>query len=154
MNKMTAHETEWKLKETFSRWGLPKTIVSDNGRQFVSEELSKFFTKNCIKYITSPPGNPGSNGQSENAVKSFKKNVTARLKDKRNQGKEVDEIVLEYLFASRTTKHITTEETPANLMMGRESRTRLSMIRENKAVEERNTVEQRIEEKQQTKTKS
>ena len=38
-----AYHTIHKLSELFSRWGIPKQIVSDNGPPFSSTELSIFF---------------------------------------------------------------------------------------------------------------
>ncbi|KAL4143418.1 hypothetical protein QTP88_005749 [Uroleucon formosanum] len=73
VSKADTHNTIEKLKEIFSRYGLPDTIVTDNGTPFTSEELSEFCELNSIKHLTSSPHwHPSSNGAAENAVKSFK----------------------------------------------------------------------------------
>ncbi|XP_067945058.1 uncharacterized protein [Watersipora subatra] len=38
--------------------GLPRTIVTDNGTQFVSNEVDQFCTMHDIKHITSPAFHP------------------------------------------------------------------------------------------------
>jgi len=42
LSKADSHNTIQKLKETFSRYGLPDTIVTDNGTPFTSAEFSEF----------------------------------------------------------------------------------------------------------------
>ena len=58
--------------EWFARFGLPDVIISDNGRQFISDALLTFCKKNGIDVRTSSPYHPATNGAAENAVKSFK----------------------------------------------------------------------------------
>lgn len=127
---MTSKETEEKVKEACARFGLPKTMVSDNGTQFTASNMQKFFKRNGIRHITSPPGHPQSNGLAENAVKTFKNNVKSRLADPQNKDKTLNMIILEFLFSYRTTKHISTQETPAYLMLNRNIRTRMDILRE------------------------
>lgn len=40
--------------------------------QLVSNEMQTFLKNNGIKHITSPVGNPATNGQAENGVKTVK----------------------------------------------------------------------------------
>ena len=39
-----------ELRTTFARFGLPETIVTDNGTCFVSSEFEEFFQKNGIRH--------------------------------------------------------------------------------------------------------
>jgi len=52
----------------FSRNGIPTTIVSDNGRQFVSREFQQFCEANGIRHATSSAYHPRSNGEAERDV--------------------------------------------------------------------------------------
>ena len=40
-----------ELRETFARYGLPEQLISDNGPQFVSEELETFLRVNGNTYV-------------------------------------------------------------------------------------------------------
>ena len=44
-----------ELHVLFAQFGLPDTIVSDNGSRLVSAEFKSFLNKNGIKQITSAP---------------------------------------------------------------------------------------------------
>ena len=61
-----------KLRMLFAQFGLPETIVSDNGLGFVSEEFESFMHSNGIKHITTAPYYPSSNGLAEQAVQVLK----------------------------------------------------------------------------------
>ena len=62
-----------KIKAHFARYGIPDTVVSDNGPQFLSEEFQNFAKKWGFKHVTSSPYYPQSNGLAENAVKTVKR---------------------------------------------------------------------------------
>ncbi|XP_031343921.1 uncharacterized protein K02A2.6-like [Photinus pyralis] len=65
MKNITSENTVDKLREIFSRWGLPKIVVTDNGRSFVSECFKHFLYMNGIQHITPPPYHPATNGLAE-----------------------------------------------------------------------------------------
>ena len=64
------------LRNTFSNFGLPDIVVSDNASYFVSEEMEVFLRKNGIKHMTPAPYYPSSNGLAERAVKTFKEGLS------------------------------------------------------------------------------
>ena len=69
MSKINSEDTVNNLRDFCSRFGLTKKIVSDNGRQLVSEEFENVCKMNKIKHVTSAPYHPTSNGAAEDAVK-------------------------------------------------------------------------------------
>lgn len=82
--KSDTENTLIKLREVFSRFGLPNTIVLGNGAPFTSSEFSSFCQYNGIKHLTSPPYHLASNGAAENAVKLFKLGFKKILSDNKN----------------------------------------------------------------------
>lgn len=49
MRKITAEETIKRLRVVFARFGRPNTIIADNGRQLISEELKNYCHENGIE---------------------------------------------------------------------------------------------------------
>ena len=60
------------LRPVFAQFGIPETIVSDNGSCFISEDFQQFLKSNGIKQITSAPYHPSTNGLAEKAVQIVK----------------------------------------------------------------------------------
>lgn len=125
--EMTSEFTICKLRETFCRFGLVDYIVSDNGRQFTSDDFAQFTKANNISHIFTAPGHPATNGQAENFVKTLKKAIQANLKDVKPD--KFDIILNRFLIDYRTTRHCTTGDSPAKLMFGREIKTRFSALK-------------------------
>ena len=63
------------LKQTFSRHGISKELVSDNGSQYKSKTFREFIREWNVKHTTSSPRYPKSNGFSESMVKSVKRTI-------------------------------------------------------------------------------
>lgn len=130
MGTTTAEKTVERLREMFARFGLPKTLVSDNGPPFAARYLEIFLKKNGIKHTTSPPFHPMSNGAAENSVKHFKRKMKAALNDPNNRGVPLSTLVQRFLLTNRNTPHATTGRNPAELMMNRKLRTRITLLAE------------------------
>lgn len=117
-----------KFRDCFARYGLPKVLVTDNGSQFVSEEMSEFLSMNGIQHKTSAPFHPATNGQAENCVKSFKIGIQKLLRDRQNNCLSLETLVSRYLFSYRNSVHCSTGITPSQLMFQRKVRTRLDLL--------------------------
>ena len=61
------------FEQQFSRYGIPDTVLTDNGPQFSSREFAAFVRDWDFNHITSSPYHPQSNGKAESAVKIAKK---------------------------------------------------------------------------------
>ena len=72
----TSKVTMEYLRELFARFGLPQTVVTDNGSCFTSTEFMK---KNGIEHITTSPYHPSSNGMAERTVQLVKKGLGSRI---------------------------------------------------------------------------
>ena len=125
--EITTNFTIGKLRETFARFRLVDTLVSDNGRQFTSHEFQKFLAVNGIKHILTAPGHPSTNGQAENFVKTFKKSILANLDE--NQDVNLDQVLCRFLIDYRSMTHCSTGESPAKIFFGRKLKTRFSNLK-------------------------
>lgn len=125
MTSTTTNATLSVLREVFSRHGLPTILVSDNGPQLTSEEFENFCQRNGIIHKTSAVHKPASNGQAERVVQIIKS--AAKQADLRKVNFET--MLSKHLLVYRVTKHPTTGESPSMLLMGRNLRTRMDLIR-------------------------
>ena len=118
----------------FAKFGLPETIVTDNGTGFTSQEFRFFLRQNGISHVTSAPYHPASNVLTERAVQIVEQGLRKVATGSINT--RLARIVLSY----RITPQSTTGVSPAELLLGRRPRTRLDIIRPNTA--------ERVEKKQ------
>ena len=132
MNSSTSEATVEKLRTTFATFGIPETVVSDNGTCFVSEVFQTFMSRNGIRHIKVAPKHPASNGLAERSVQSVKEGI-----NKMTTG-SLDTKLARFLFKYRNTRHYTTGKSPTELLFGRKVRTHLDHLHpdEAKAVEE------------------
>jgi len=107
------HQFVWK--DIICLYGVPYTIITDNGRQFKDKELAKFYTGLGIKHITSSVEHPQTNGQAEAANKVILVELRKRLDNAK--GRWPEELV-EVLWAYRCTPQSATNESPFSLVYG------------------------------------
>ena len=62
-------ELLWK---SFSMYGLPEVVVSDNAANFTSDDFKVFLRANGVKHVCTPPYHPSSYGLVERAVQTLK----------------------------------------------------------------------------------
>ncbi|XP_037279525.2 uncharacterized protein LOC119172499 isoform X1 [Rhipicephalus microplus] len=106
------------LRAMFSRFGVPRTIVSDNGTQFSSQDFATFVAKNNIMHLKTAPFHPQSNGAAERAVRTIKDGLR-----KMREGNLEDNLV-RLLFNYRRTPQ-KTGKSPSELLLGFQLRSRL-----------------------------
>ena len=124
MTSTTSARTIELLRHLFAAYGLPEQVVSDNGPQFISGEFESFMKNNGIKHIRTAPYHPASNGAVERLVQTFKQG----LKAMGNNGLTSQHNLDNFLITYRSTPHRTTGETPSKLFLGRQFRTRFSLM--------------------------
>lgn len=146
-NDITSRFTISALHSTFARFGLPKSIVSDNGSNITSYEFKSFLDKYNIKHTTIAPYVAQSNGAAENAVKNVKNSIKNCLG--RNKTLDIQVALHNFLFDYRNAPHSTTGVSPAMLMFGRDLRTRFSVLKP-----DFKKIQERVNKKQQTQIKN
>ena len=108
----TTRATVSRVKDVFARWGIPVTVISDNGPQFGSQEFARFAHEYGFEHVTTSPHYPQANGAVERAVQTAKAIVS---QDEPHLG----------LMIYRSTVCPSTGYSPAELIMGRKIRTTL-----------------------------
>ena len=68
-------------KNIICRFGIPRTIISDNGRQFDNQCFRDFYSGLGIKNQFLSPGHPQANGQTEVTNQTLFKIIKAKLVD-------------------------------------------------------------------------
>ncbi|XP_024199790.1 uncharacterized protein LOC112202991 [Rosa chinensis] len=100
------------------RFGVPDTIVTDNGTQFDNDELRAYIENLGTRILYASPAHPQTNGQVEAVNKIIKK----ILKKKLNEAKGLWASKLpEVLWAIRTTTTDATRDTPFCMAFGSEA---------------------------------
>ena len=113
-----------KLFKIFSVHCLPETLTSDNGGQFISNEMESFLKINGITHTRTAPLWLQANGQVERINRVIKKAIQAAINESRNWKHELDTFLLSY----RNTPHCTTGETPSFLLFSMTVRDKLPTV--------------------------
>lgn len=113
------------LRRLFATHGIPETLVSDNGPQFVSEEFAQFLSSNNITHIQTAPKHPSSNGLAERTVQTIKSGIKKMTSG--NLELKLQRVLTRY----RVTPQATTGKTPSELLYRRRIRTSLYQVRPN-----------------------
>ena len=113
------------LRKSFSTFGLPEVLVSDNATGSTSSEFEAFMQANGVKHVCTPPYHPSSNGLVERAVQTLKGGL------KKLKSGSLETKLSRFLFSYRATPHSSTGLSPAELMFGRRLHSPLDNLRPN-----------------------
>ncbi|XP_016168726.1 uncharacterized protein LOC107611295 [Arachis ipaensis] len=102
-------------KQVVTRFGIPESVISDNGTQFTDKKFKGFLEGLRIKQRFSSVEHPQTNGQVEADNKVILKGLKKRLEEKK--GSWADELA-SVLWSYRTTPQSSTGETPFRLTYG------------------------------------
>ena len=109
------------LENVFTTHGLPVSVTTDNGPQFVSDEFSQFLKNQGIEHHHTTPLWPQANGEVERQNRTIMKAIRTAQAENKDWKRELNTFLLAY----RTTPHQTTGVSPAELLFGRKLRTKL-----------------------------
>ncbi|KAK3022628.1 hypothetical protein RJ639_046607 [Escallonia herrerae] len=105
-------------KNIVCRFGVPRALVVDNGKQFDNNNFQTFCSNLSIDLRFTSVAHPQSNGQTENMNRSILQGLKKKLNEAK--GAWVDELP-KVLWAYRTTPYSVTGETPFSLCYGTEA---------------------------------
>nr|XP_049461004.1 uncharacterized protein K02A2.6-like [Anopheles coluzzii] len=123
----TTSATISMLRNIFARFGMPETLVSDNGPQFTSALFAEFCNSSGIEHITTAPFHPQSNGQAKRFVDTLKRALRKIQSDETS----LDETLELFLMTYRSTPNaqLSQQKSPAQEMFGCPIRTALELLR-------------------------
>ncbi|XP_074337256.1 uncharacterized protein LOC141674446 [Apium graveolens] len=110
LDKITTKQiTQFFWENVICRYGIPRIIVTDNGKQFDNAEFKEYCDDNSIEVRFISVAHPQENGQAEVAHRIILDGLKKRVERSRNTW--VDEL-FPILWAYHTTYKVTTEATP------------------------------------------
>ena len=121
MKSTTTSDVIKRLDESFTRYGIPDEVVSDNGPQFVSAEFSGFCSRMGIKHRKVTPLWPRANGEVERFNRVLNKYVKSRVVENLSWQTGLNA----FLYAYRVTPHCSTGASPMELMLNRRVRDKI-----------------------------
>lgn len=116
----TSKQVIEKLKKQFSRFGIPRQIISDGGPQYSSNEFKEFTTKWQINHHITSPNHPNSNGKAEAGVKIAKQMMIKCIETKTDP--------YEALLELRNTPRADTGLSPHEMLFSRPARTLIPSV--------------------------
>lgn len=128
MKTTTALDVIQVLRSTFARFGIPDTVVSDNGPPFSSNDFVTFLKSNSVKVMKSPVYHPESNGSAERSVQTAKHTLKHTLRSK-SKLTEIQAALANFLFKYRNTPSTSTNQTPSEMMFRHKPRTLLEVLK-------------------------
>lgn len=124
VSSITTEVTIDVCRKIFSTFGIPDTLVSDRGQQFMAAEFQRFLQLNGIGHSVGAPYHPSTNGQAERYVRTFKE----KLKTLRCKQSELAKEVAIMLMCYRRTVHPATGRSPAMAIFNRQIKSRMDLI--------------------------
>ena len=103
------------LHTVFTRFGVPREIISDRGSSFLAQTVQDYFHSHGIKHSPSTPGHPPTNGKvekvqgvTESCIKALARGIPERWDEHLNQS----------IFAINNRTHHVTKYSAFQLLMG------------------------------------
>ena len=135
MRSVDAENVAEELVRIFSRVGIPKEILTDQGTNFTSELLAEMYRLLHINGLRTSPYHPQTDGMVERFNGTLKEMLRkCAIED----GKDWDRLLPYVLFAYREAPHESTGFSPFELLYGREIRGPLDVLKEEWEAKSRN----------------
>jgi hypothetical protein len=105
------------------RYGVPKTVISDNGTHFTSAEFAEVCAEYHVRLKTVVPYHPQANGMVERRFRDLNRAVRIFASVQRDW----EEILPQFLFGTRNVANSVTGFSPAELVYGEKLRHTLTL---------------------------
>lgn len=109
-----------------SRFGCPKQLLSDRGREFCNKAMQDLLAALGVKKSTTSAYHPQCNGQTERTNQTLQ-DAIAKLTPA-NGVDNWDETLEQVLFGMRINKHASTKKSPFEALYGREVRLPIDFV--------------------------
>ena len=127
LKSIDAENIAEELVKIFSRVGLPREILTDQGSNFTSQLLREMYRMLHISPIRSSPYYP----QTDGLVERFNQTLKAMIRRTAvSEGNDWDKLIPYLLFAYREVPQASTGFSPFELLYGRSVRGPLDVVRE------------------------
>lgn len=117
----TAETMVAKLEYIFNYFGNPKTLQTDNGKEFVNEEVKSLCKNRNINFIQGRPYHPQSQGVVEKindfVSQSLKNSYSAFLKQKKNEIWDIEGALKAFTVNANRNVHSVTLKVPNRLVL-------------------------------------
>ena len=123
--KVDAETVATAMVDIFSRYGLPREILTDQGTVFTSSLMCQLCQLLQITRVKTSPYHPQTDGMLERWHATLK----GMLRKARDLGKEWDDLLPYCLFAYRSAPHTNTGIAPFELLFGRNIRGPLEVLK-------------------------
>ena len=127
LKSIDAEHIAEQLIGVFSRIGIPREILTDQGSNFTSQLLAELYRLLNIHPIVTSPYHPQTDGLVERFNQTLK-SMLSRFSEE--EGKNWDKMIPYILFAYREVPQATTGFSPFELLFGRNVRGPLDVLRE------------------------
>ncbi|XP_022866142.1 uncharacterized protein K02A2.6-like [Olea europaea var. sylvestris] len=105
-------------KSIICRFGIPRVLITDNGRQFDNPQFKNFYASNGIDHHLTSISHPQSNGLAEVTIRIILQDLRTRIGDAKG---DWPDMLPSILWAYRTSHKAATGETPFILAFGLEA---------------------------------
>ena len=127
LKKIDSETVAEALVEIYSRIGIPREVLTDQGKQFTSDLMKEVGRLLSIKQLTTTPYHPSCNGLVERFNGTLKSMLRKLSEEKPTQW---DRYIPSLLFAYRDSIQESTGFSPFHLLYGRQVRGPLSILRQ------------------------
>ena len=119
LKRFTAPAVAEQLMELFSRHGVPKEILTDQGTNFMSQLLQELYKMLGVKPVRTTPYHPQTDGLVERFNQTLKQMLRKIIDE---EGRDWDKLVPYILFAYREVPQSSTGFSPFEMVYGRDVR--------------------------------